>query len=185
MKSTNELRDEHRGIEVMLDILNGAAEKIAAGDKADFGHLGDMMEFLTVFADKCHHGKEEDFLFPALEEAGIPNEGGPIGVMLSEHVRGREHIARMKEAVEAMKSGDKGGAALFVEHARGYTGLLRQHIQKEDGVLFVMAEQRLNAAKDEELFREFAKLEEERIGPGKHDEFHAMLDRLAEVYRGQ
>jgi hemerythrin-like domain-containing protein len=36
-----------------------------------------MMEFLSVFADTCHHGKEEDFLFPGLEAAGIPNEGGP------------------------------------------------------------------------------------------------------------
>jgi hemerythrin-like domain-containing protein len=35
------------------------------------------MEFLTVFVDKCHHGKEEEFLFPALEAAGIAREGGP------------------------------------------------------------------------------------------------------------
>ena len=71
---------------------------------------------------------------------------------------------------------------MFAENAAGYTALLRQHIQKEDNVLFVMAEQRLDAAKDEELFREFEKLEEERIGKGKHDEFHALLDRLQKIY---
>jgi hemerythrin-like domain-containing protein len=184
MKSTDELKSEHRGIEAMLDILDGAAAKIDAGKAPVFGDLEDMLEFLAVFADRCHHGKEEDFLFPALEAAGIPNEGGPIGVMLSEHARGREHIAKMKEAVEAMKAGTGGAASLFTENARGYTALLRQHIQKEDGVLFIMAAQRLDEAKDEELAREFAKVEEERIGPGKHDEFHAMLDRLGKVYRG-
>ncbi|MGI6783074.1 MAG: hemerythrin domain-containing protein [Aminivibrio sp.] len=89
----------------------------------------------------------------------------------------------MKKALEGMKAGDSGGAPLFTENATGYTALLRQHIQKEDGVLFVMAEQRLDEAKDEELAREFAKVEEERIGPGKHDEFHAMLDRLGKVYK--
>jgi len=143
-----------------------------------------MMEFLSIFADKCHHGKEEEFLFPGLEAAGIPNEGGPIGVMLGEHRKGREFIAGMKRGITAMKAGDRGGVSLFAENAAGYTALLRQHIQKEDNVLFVMAEQRLDAAKDEELFREFEKLEEERIGKGKHDEFHALLDRLREIYTG-
>lgn len=182
MKSADELRNEHRGIEVMLDILDGAAEKLRGGAPADFGHLDGMTEFLSVFADKCHHGKEEDFLFPALEAAGIPNEGGPIGVMLSEHRKGREFIAGMKRGIEAMKAGDRGGVSLFAENAAEYTSLLRQHIQKEDNVLFVMAEQRLDAAKDKELFRGFERVEEERIGKGKHEEFHALLDRLQEIY---
>ena len=59
MKSTDELMDEHRGIEVMLDVLDAVARKVATGKPADLGHLDGMMEFLSVFADKCHHGKEE------------------------------------------------------------------------------------------------------------------------------
>lgn len=184
MKSTDELSSEHRGIEVMLDILDEAARRIATGEPADFGHLEGMMEFLSVFADKCHHGKEEEFLFPSLEAAGIPNEGGPIGVMLSEHRKGRECIAGMKKGVAALMAGDEEGNFLFADNAREYTALLRQHIQKEDNVLFVMAAQRLDATKDEELFREFEKLEEERIGKGRHEEFHALLDRLKEIYLG-
>lgn len=184
MKSADELRNEHRGIEVMLDVLDGAAEKLRDGEPADLGHLDGMTEFLSVFADTCHHGKEEEFLFPGLEAAGIPNDGGPIGVMLSEHRKGLECIAGMKRGIEAMKAGDREGITLFAENAGEYTALLRQHIQKEDNVLLVMAEQRLDAAKDEELFREFEKLEEERIGKGKHEEFHALLDRLRETYTG-
>ena len=184
MKSTDELSSEHRGIEVMLDILDEAARRIVTGEPADFGHLEGMMEFLSVFADKCHHGKEEEFLFPGLEAAGIPNEGGPIGVMLSEHRKGRECIAGMKKGVAALMAEDEEGNFLFADNAREYTALLRQHIQKEDNVLFVMAAQRLDATKDEELFREFEKLEEERIGKGKHEEFHALLDRLKEIYLG-
>lgn len=61
--------------------------------------LEGIMEFLMVFVDKCHHGKEEDFLFPALEAAGVARDGGPIGVMLHEHERGRRHIADMKNAL--------------------------------------------------------------------------------------
>ena len=182
MKATDELRNEHRGIEVMLDVMDGAVRNLQRGERVDFGHLDGMMEFLTVFADKCHHGKEEDFLFPAMEAAGVPNEGGPIGVMLKEHRQGREFIAAMKKALSEMKAGDGGATSRFCESSCGYTSLLRQHIQKEDNVLFVMAEQRLDAAKDDELVEEFERLEEERIGPGKHDEFHGMLDKLAEVY---
>lgn len=184
MKSTDELMDEHRGIEVMLDVLDAVARKVATGKPADLGHLDGMMEFLSVFADKCHHGKEEEFLFPSLEAAGVPNEGGPIGVMLSEHRKGRECIAGMKQGVAALKSGEKKGSALFADNAAAYTELLRQHIQKEDTVLFVMAGRCLSDAQDEELFREFEKLEEERIGKGRHEQFHALLGDLRKIYLG-
>ena len=80
-------------------------------------------------------------------------------MMLSEHRKGRECTAGMKKGVAALMAGDEEGNFLFADNAREYTALLRQHIQKEDNVLFVMASQRLDAVKDEELFREFEKLE--------------------------
>jgi hemerythrin-like domain-containing protein len=140
------------------------------------------MEFFVVFVDKCHHGKEEEFLFPALEEAGIPREGGPIGVMLTEHAAGRSWVSQMRQTLTGYKAGDLSAGEGFRQHARHYCGLLRQHIDKENNVLFVMAESRLPSAKQEELGRAFEKLEKERIGEGKHEEFHALLDQLQNEY---
>ena len=78
MKAIEELKNEHRGIQLMLRILDQIGKKAENGHTVDQGHLSKILEFLTVFVDKCHHGKEEDFLFPALKlriAADMPGGG--------------------------------------------------------------------------------------------------------------
>jgi hemerythrin-like domain-containing protein len=141
-----------------------------------------MVEFIRGFADRCHHGKEEDLLFCAMEEAGIPRQGGPIGVMLHEHTVGRNYVQGMAEGIAAYKAGDSQAAARIAESARGYVALLTQHIHKEDNILYPMADRVLSSAKQAELLQGFARVESERVGPGKHEEYHGLLDRLEEAY---
>jgi len=100
MTPAEQLKEEHQGILLMLRILEKVAAKLEAEEKVERNHLERIVEFFRVFADKCHHGKEEDLLFPAMEKAGVPKEGGPIGVMLAEHQQGRGHIRGMAEALE-------------------------------------------------------------------------------------
>jgi len=182
MGPLEDLRAEHEGILLMLRILERICEGFVPGGRLDVARLDEIMEFFVIFVDKCHHGKEEEFLFPALEEAGVPREGGPIGVMLREHAMGRTYVSQMRQNLTGHKSGDPRAGEGFRQHARQYTELLRQHIDKENNVLFVMAESRLPGAKQEELERAFEKLEKERIGEGKHEEFHALLDQLQKEY---
>ena len=106
MKATDELRNEHQGIELMLRILQAIAGKLGQGEQIGSGQLNGIMEFLSIFVDKCHHGKEEEFLFPALEAAGVQREGGPIGVLMGEHEQGRRLVTRLKKAVTNYTSGD-------------------------------------------------------------------------------
>jgi len=182
MKAIRELKDEHGGVKVMLAILGKVCDRLEAGQRVDPKHLEEILEFLKVFVDKCHHAKEEDHLFPALEKAGIPKEGGPIGMMLHEHQAGRDFIRGMAQAAAALAGGDPGAAKRFVANARSYSDLLLQHIEKEDNVLYPMAEARLPANADEALAAAFGKVEEERVGHGRHEEFHRMMDRLKAVY---
>jgi hemerythrin-like domain-containing protein len=182
MKATDELKKEHQGIELMLRILQAVSGKIGSGERIHSEHLDGILEFLSIFVDKCHHGKEEEFLFPALEKTGILREGGPIGVMLNEHEQGRKLVARLKVAVRSYTSGDKTAAGSIHVTANEYIALLTQHIVKENTVLFPMADARLNSDKDTELFEAFEQLEQNRIGIGKHAEFHALLDQLQDVY---
>jgi hemerythrin-like domain-containing protein len=140
------------------------------------------MEFLTIFVDRCHHGKEEEFFFPALEAAGVPREGGPIGVMLSEHEKGRKLVARLKQLLAGYQSGDKQAASGIQQTIKDYVDLLKQHIAKEDKVLFPMADAKLDANQDTALFEAFERLERERIGEGRHEAFHALLDQLQDTY---
>lgn len=178
MKATDELKKEHQGIELMLRVLQAIADKLGRGEQIGSGHLDDIMEFLSIFVDKCHHGKEQEFLFPALEAAGVTRDGGPIGVMLSQHEQGRKLVAKLKNAVTGYKSGDNADAASAQLIINEYVALLTQHIGKENTVLFPMADAKLDSNKDAELFEAVEQLERERIGVGKHDEFHALLNQL-------
>ncbi|WP_243357955.1 hemerythrin domain-containing protein [Fundidesulfovibrio terrae] len=178
MLATDELKAEHRGIEIMLRILGQLADAAQSGRGLDKADAADVIEFLRTFADKCHHSKEEDLLFPALEAAGIPRQGGPVGVMLHEHDIGRGFIKGMSDS---LASGDMVG---FAGAARGYIELLSNHIAKEDNVLFKMADQALSPQKQEELVRAFAAMERDHMGEGVHEAFHAMMDRLAVKYLG-
>ena len=180
MKATEELEKEHRAIELMLRVLGAVSDRAERPGRVPAGDLEGILEFLTVFVDRCHHGKEEEFLFPALEEAGVAREGGPIGVLSSEHELGRRLAAEIGAAAEEYAEG--GSPARLRSTIREYVALLAEHIRKENEVLFSMAAARLDRGRDEALFESFERLERERIGPGRHAEFHALLERLEREY---
>jgi hemerythrin-like domain-containing protein len=179
MKPTEQLKAEHEGVKLMLMILN----KVCANpDEINQEHFTKILEFLKIFVDKCHHGKEEDLLFPAMEKAGVPKEGGPIGVMLIEHQQGRGYINGMSEAFDKLQKGERKASAKIAENGENYIALLTQHIDKENNILFPMADKMLSKTTQDELAEEFEKLEVERIGLGKHEEFHKLLHQLKEIY---
>jgi len=138
--ATERLRAEHRNILKVLDVLERLLDRGSQADW-DFDSLEDCIAFFRLFADACHHGKEEDLLFPELEARGMPKEGGPIGVMLMEHERGRAFVAQMARAIPKARAGDEDDLARLANAGRGYVDLLRNHIVKEDNVLFNMADQ--------------------------------------------
>jgi len=107
MTPTQELKNEHRDILLMLDILKTISDRLDAGQAIDAAHLEKAVEFIQGFADKCHHAKEEVHLFKAMEEAGIPRQGGPIGVMLEEHENGRNHVRAMADSIPGIRAGDE------------------------------------------------------------------------------
>ena len=182
MKPTEELMQEHEAIKLMLRILESAGEKLEAGEKVDVADLEGMLEFIMVFADKCHHHKEEDLLFPALQRVGVPKEQGPIGVMLMEHESGRNYVRGMAGGIEKYKSGDANASGQIAANARNYIRLLSDHIYKEDNVLYPIADARLSGKDQETLHDEFSRVEREIVGEGRHEEFHRLLDRLQKKY---
>lgn len=169
MESIEKLLEEHGLIEKGLDILGS----ISSG-KIDKNKLEDMLKFLKVFVDKCHHGKEENFLFPRLEEKGLNLRAGPIAVMLSEHEHMRNLISEIEKEVEKPESDEEKIKSI----AEDYVHALRMHKLKEESVLFKIAEQILDENDDKELLELFEKFEEEEIGKGIHQKFHKMIEEL-------
>jgi hemerythrin-like domain-containing protein len=178
MKATEDLKQEHEGILLMLNIM----EQISAMNELNTVHLAQIIDFIKTFADKCHHGKEEDLLFPKLIEKGIDKENGPIGVMLFEHEQGRKYIQELSNSFENYKNGDKSAIVGIKDNMNKYINLLRNHISKENNMLFNMADKVLSVEEQDNLFEEFEKIEIERIGVGKHEEYHQLLKLLKKEY---
>lgn len=177
-RATQDLRNEHEAILHVFRILDAmrASDAQSAAQQLQFG--GELVNFLKIFADKCHHGKEENYLFTALETAGVPNANGPIGMMLHEHVLGRQLIAEMTAALA------REDLAGFKQAALDYEELLRAHIAKENDVLFVLADRLVDAQKQDELFEKFEAWEEQVVGHGVHEALHAQIDTWGKVYLG-
>jgi len=141
MSATTLLRSEHEKILVVIACLRAACGSARSGAGFDGDTFGEAADFIRGYADAWHHAKEEVHLFPALEAHGIPKDGGPIGMMLYEHEIGRSHVRAMVEHLDAASAGDDEARATVIEHAMGYADLLEDHIQKENGILFDMADQ--------------------------------------------
>jgi hemerythrin-like domain-containing protein len=137
------------------------------------------IDFARNFADKCHHLKEEKLLFPAMEERGIPREGGPIGMMLAEHEEGRGYVRAMAAALETAAQDPIAARTTLRRKADAYIRLLREHIQKEDDVLFMLADNVLNSEEQKELLREFEEHELREMGSGVHEKYLRIVQELS------
>lgn len=146
---------EHEKILAVLDVQAALCDAVRRGEQPPAGLCEQIVTFMQVFADDRHHGKEEEMLFPALERAGLPRDGGPVGVMLHEHEIGRALIARMAQGAEKWSAGDAGGLAAFATAAAEHASLLRSHIEKENHILFPMAERFLDAGTKRDLVERF------------------------------
>jgi hemerythrin-like domain-containing protein len=178
-KANDDLMNEHEAILSAINVLDRMVPALDQPSVVNKKDVQDFIHFLKEFADKCHHGKEEGFLFPAMVGAGVPEHGGPISVMLAEHAQGRQLIQEMEESI----SNDL-DLVMLINAARKYSSLLRNHIQKENRILFPMAEEILTEAQLDELFKGFEEHEEKVIGQGRHEELHAVLKSLQEKYPG-
>ena len=117
-------------------------------------------------------------LFPAMEQHGVPAEDGPIQIMLDEHEEGRAYIRRLRDAARRLESGNEGAIHDLVLAARGYAALLREHIAKEDDMLFPMAAEVIPETSFEEITRGFHRVEHEDAGPHAHAQLLALARRL-------
>jgi hemerythrin-like domain-containing protein len=179
MKATDILMDEHRVIERVLTTLETAAGRLEQGQAVRPGFFLEAADFIKGFADGCHHQKEEGVLFKAMEAAGLPSSGGPVAVMLSEHELGRAYTRAMRDAAQKLEAGDQAARGPLVNNARAYVELLRQHIAKEDSILYPLASRVIPAGAQDRLVEDFEHVEHEETGAGVHEKYLALADRLA------
>ena len=177
MQAIEVLTEEHRQILRVLDATEVAVARARAEQRADAQWFGRLSRFIEVFADGAHHAKEEDVLFKALLDFGLPSEGGPMHCMLAEHEMGRGLRQQLEGAANALDRGHEPALFDVVDAASRYAVLLRSHIRKEDMVLYPLAEQLLPPAAFETMLERYAEVS--RISAG---EFRLAANALAEPY---
>lgn len=182
MKPTAVLSEEHRIIEVVLSCLEKVAQEAVDNSRLEAEPAGQVVDFIRNFADKCHHGKEEDHLFTTLERKGMPSSGGPVAVMLDEHEQGRALVKAMADNIAAASEGEAQALGAYVTAAREYVILLRSHIHKEDKILFPIAERMLDDDEMDQLNDTFNRVESEHMGLGTHQQYIDLAKSLAERY---
>jgi len=174
---TDRLRHEHELVLMVVEAMDSEGADIERTGRVHRERVAQMVDFTRTFTDGCHHSKEETVLFPMLEERSAA-AGGPVSVMLSEHEAGREAI-RVIDA--ALPDADVSEAArtTVAENLALYAHLLRLHIDKENTVLFPLADRLLNDQEQEMLAAEFERIEEEETGVGVHERYHELAHTLA------
>jgi hemerythrin-like domain-containing protein len=175
---TEMLEEEHRFIQKVVSAIPALVEALETGQKVEAQTLQDIVEFMRTFADKCHHGKEEVHLFPALEKRGVPMKGCPVGALTHEHQQGRALVTGLAEAAEAYAKGDTAAIEALVSNLRGITELYPNHIWKEDYLLFPMTNKVLSSDDQKDL-REKFKAVENAIGRDVHQRFERLAVEMS------
>jgi len=178
MTATEVLKHEHKIVLLILGVAKREAQYIQDTGHMDSEKLDKILDFFKVFVDQCHHGKEEEYLFPKMQEKGLPAQGGPIAVMLQEHERGRQRVKAIGETLIQAKAGDIQAKAALAVNLCAYIEHLQAHIDKENDVLFPMADQLFTPDDQLALVEAFEKHEAEEIGEGVHEKFHQLAHEL-------
>ena len=160
----DELRLEHT---VILDVVRRLETSVSADRDLPLGFVREAIGFLRTFADENHHGKEEDALFPVMRgDEFLASLAEQLG---DEHDEARRLVAGIEKALD-------GGDARSVSRLVGdYASLIRDHIRREDEMIFNAAEFALSPGDREALRRGFRVIEAQALGEGG---VAALLERL-------
>lgn len=170
------LMEEHRLIERVMDSFDALVARGPQGGATVRAALASYADFFRNFADRCHHGKEEDRLFVEMGHAGFPKDHGPIAVMLADHDEGRADV----KAMAALGAGQGPLSDKEWEQLRAiyFTGRLREHIMKEDRVLYPMALQAVPPEVMDNLSTEFESFAAKVLGTDEYRRLCELGEKL-------
>ena len=179
---TRQLAEEHEYVMLVVGAMEAEAAYIERTGSVHAERVAQMVDFTRNFTDGDHHSKEEDLLFPLLEERSTA-AGGTISVLLSEHEAARDCIRAIDTALPDAIGEDPERAAVactvIAENLKLYAFLLPLHIGKEDTVLFSLTDELLSVQEQEILAQEFDRLGTAPGAAGMVERYHRMAHELA------
>ena len=166
---------EHTLILRMISLVEQNTALLEEGKFHNWQFFLDAVDFIRNYADRFHHAKEEDVLFKALVDNGMPAKQSPIEAMQIEHEQGRAHVRALEMAARRALAGNPGMISVIATHAKGYTELLRSHIDKEDQILYPLAERILPEGVRPDMLAAYTGAEAR--APGVEAKYHQLVER--------
>lgn len=182
MNSIELMVREHVNIKRMLRVIRSAMSAFMEDDYIDYDDINDMRMFVKDYADYHHHGKEEKLLFGRMmDNIGPAAEKLVKHGMLVEHDLGRLHMMNLVESIGKYKSGDMDAKLDIIANAISYTHLLTRHIDKEDNVVYPLAQRELSSEILEHIDVESDDFEIEN--KNNSEKYLQILNRLEAKYK--
>lgn len=183
MNSIQLMVEEHVNIMRMLKVVRNACNKTLQGEDICYEDFDKMIDFIRIYADEHHHGKEEKFLFKEMvDRLGKMGSNLITHGMLVEHDWGRLFIRELNDALERTKSGEEESKLDVIANAIGYANHLARHIGKEDRVVYTYAEKQLDKEVIESVNEQTRLFEEDATKQGIQVRYLKMLEELEEKY---
>lgn len=176
-RATEELAREHKVIQKAVAVMAQIVEQLELRHQVEPDLLRDLLQFMRVFSEQCHHSKEESYFFPYLESKGVPSTGCPLSALRGEHAKARQLMADLNSAAAAYIAGPEKGRLTLIQVLQSLVTLYPAHIWKEDYLLFPMAEKILSEEDDIQLLQQFD-IAEEEIGTHAHAAFERLAEEL-------
>ena len=177
MQSRGPLMIEHRLIERMITLVQQKLNQIETTNQVDPLFIDTVVDFIRIYADRTHHGKEEDILFKKLENKQISDQDRRIiDELADEHVLGRKTTKELVEANAQYRVGEKIALAVIVSKLKKLVNFYPKHIEKEDKVFFPSYMKYLSDEEDQLMLEEFYEFDREMI----HEKYKSVLKELEE-----
>lgn len=177
-----DLTREHRVIEEMLGSLETFIESLGTYPERERRDVAGYVRFFREFVDRCHHGKEENYLFVKMRAYGFSETQGPVSAMLSEQGEGKEHLNALESIGAGQGPLDPRERGSVRGHALGYIMRIRPHMAREEDILFPIIVHSLPGFVIDDLGRDFRYFEKNVLPPDFHRNLQAISGPLIATY---
>ena len=175
MQARGPLMIEHRLIERMIRQIQKVLKQIEVTKRVDPLFIDSAVDFIRIYADRTHHGKEEDILFKELSKRNLSEEDKLLmDELIEEHILGRKTTQKLIEANNRYRKGDRSGLAEIISNLRLLTDFYPKHIKKEDKVFFPSARSYFSEQEDQDMLNEFWEFDRKMI----HEKYISLVESL-------
>ena len=175
MKPKGLLMIEHRLIERMFKVVESEINRIKTEGKPDNIFIDMMVDFVRTYADRTHHGKEDDILFRDLAaKQMIPKDQQGMQKLTDDHIFARKTVKELVEVKDAYMSGDMGKIATIVNKLQTLADFYPEHIRLEDKEFFPATERYFSQQELDTMLDEFLEFDRRMI----HEKYKLIIEKM-------